>query len=182
MLPTPPTLRDEPAARPDDGREVREQRVVVGDPMEGRRREHGVDRLRQRQRLPKVGDDVLDPLGKSPEALARRLDHRGRAVESHHVPSRESRREQLGDPARAATRVEDTLVTGQWQAVEHAGAPARHRVGDQIVGPGVPVPKHRLGAQGARYHGPTDREQRGGRKRDMWGQCRSGAGDRARCG
>ena len=48
-VPRAAALRDELAARPQDAMEVGEQPVVVGDPVEGGRGQHGVDRASARR-------------------------------------------------------------------------------------------------------------------------------------
>ena len=190
MLPTPPHCATSQPAGPEHGRQVREQRVVVGDPVERGGRQDGVDRLGQRQRLTEVGDDVLDPIAERRQPVARRLDHRRRGVERDHPPAREAFGQQLGDPSAPAARVEDPFVAVERQAIEDDPAPARLRVGDPVVGPGVPVagrsrgrsflgfghavaeadPRHQRADRPA---GRRRRSSRGGRHRSMPGSRRA---------
>ena len=142
MLPAPPHCATSRPPGRQDGGEVREQRVVVGDPVEGRGRQDRVDRPVDRQRAAEVGDDVLDPVAERREPVARGLDHRRRPVERDDATARQALGEQLGHPAAAAAGIEDALVAVERQAVEDDRAPARHRVGDPVVGPGVPVAGH----------------------------------------
>ena len=62
MLPAPPHWATSQPPGRGDGGEVTEERIVVGDPVEGRRREDGIDQPIDRQRSTEVGDDVLDPI------------------------------------------------------------------------------------------------------------------------
>ena len=55
--------------------------------------------------------------------------------------------ELLGDAAAAAAGIEDALVAPERQAIEDRRAPARHRVGDAVVRPRVPVARHRRSPQ-----------------------------------
>ncbi len=75
-VPEPAALRHEPATRSGHRGEVSEQRVVVGHPVERRRRQDGVDLPVDRQWLPEVRDDVLDPIAEPGESIARLVDHR----------------------------------------------------------------------------------------------------------
>jgi hypothetical protein len=137
-------LRDEPAARTQNGRQVPEQRVVVGDPMEGGRREDRIDVAVDAERLSEVGDDILDPAAEGGKPLACRLDHRRRPVQRDDPPTGESACQQLGHPAAPAAGIEHALVAVEWQAIEDRGAPARLRIGDTIVGPRVPVARRHV--------------------------------------
>ena len=123
-------LGDEPAARPQDRGEVPEQGVVVGHPVEGRGRQDGVDRLGHRQRPAQVGDDVLDPVAEAGQPLARRVDHRRRAVEGHDraAVGTHPLEERLGDPAAAAARVEDAARR------RRSGSRSRTVVPQRVIG------------------------------------------------
>ena len=48
----------------------------------------------------------------------------------------------FGHASGAAARVQDGLVAGELQAVDHRGPPAELRVGDPVVRRGVPVSRH----------------------------------------
>ena len=52
-----------------------EERIVVGDPVEGRRREDGIDQPIDRQRSTEVGDDVLDAIPEAFEPRVGGVDH-----------------------------------------------------------------------------------------------------------
>ena len=117
-----------------------EQAVVVGHPVERRRRQDRVDAgIGQRQRRHQVRHHELDLCRVARQALAGGLDHRGRAVERDDPARGEPLDQALGDPARPAAGVEDRLVAPQRQPGQDVRAPAGHRVGDAIVGDGVPV-------------------------------------------
>ena len=88
----PAALGDEPAAGSQDRRQVREQRVVVEDPVEGRGGQDRVHRLVERERTPEVRHDVLDPVAERRQPLAGRVDHRRRTVERDDVPAGQARR------------------------------------------------------------------------------------------
>src|SRR5437667_4450796 len=47
--------------------------------------------------------------------------------------------ESLGNASRAAAGVEYTLVAGEHEPIKDGFTPPRHRVGDSIVGSGIPV-------------------------------------------
>ena len=139
MLPKPPHWATSRAAGSHDRGEVREQRIVIGHPVERRGREDRVDLTVDRERRAEVRDDVLDPVAEAGEAPARRLDHRRRAIERDDPTTRQSIGQLLGDAARPATGVEHALVAMEREAVQHRRAPAGHGIGDPVVGLGVPV-------------------------------------------
>ena len=81
MLPTPPHwATSRPPGRSHRG-EVREQGVVVGDPVEGRGRQDRVDRPFDRQRARRGRRRRTRPGRRTRQPLARGLDHRRRTVE-----------------------------------------------------------------------------------------------------
>ena len=142
MLPTPPHWATSQPPGRRTAREVREERVVIGDPVERGGRQDRVDRRPERQRSAEVGDDELDPVAERRQPVARGLDHRGRAIERDHPATGQSPGKQLGDPAAAAAGVEDAFVAGEREPLEDGRAPAGHRVGDPVVRPRVPVARH----------------------------------------
>jgi len=73
-------LSDQHAARAEDSCEVREQRIVISDPMEGSRRENRIDHL-QRQGAGEIGSHEGDSSAKGCESVARFQKHCGGEVE-----------------------------------------------------------------------------------------------------
>ena len=138
MLPAPPHWAVN-ARRVEHGREVREQPIVVGHPVERRRREDRVDRI-DRDRVEQVVGQEGDPVGAEPFAGA--LDHRGEASSATTSPRGKSVAERGGDLSGAAPRVEHALVATERQPLEHLEAPAGHRDRQAVVGVGVPVVRH----------------------------------------
>jgi hypothetical protein len=102
-------------------------------------------RFGQRERVHQVGDHERDPVTEGFEPPPRLIDHRRRAVERDDPAAGEPSREQLGDPSRTAPGVHDGLVARELEPVYDAGAPSDLRVGDPVVGLGVPVARHGLG-------------------------------------
>ena len=98
----PPALGHELAPRGQRAAQAREQPLVIGDPVKGRGREHGVDRLLQLE-LEQVADANHPPRTR-PQPLARRRDHRLRRVEGDHPPARQPLEQRLGDAARNRSR------------------------------------------------------------------------------
>ena len=99
-VPGAAALRHEPAAGPHDAGEVREQRVVVGDPVERRRRQDRVDRrVGQRQRAPQVRDRVGHPIAE------RRQPRRARPRPSTATHRARSRARRGGARPAAPSRV-----------------------------------------------------------------------------
>ncbi len=96
----------------------------------------------ERQRSTQVGNDVFDPIAERGQAVAGGVDHRRRTVERHDVATRQPGREELGDAARPAPGVEHAFVADQRQPIEDDRTPAGHRVGDPVVGHGIPVARH----------------------------------------
>ena len=85
---------------------------------------------------------------RSPKRASRsrhRLDHRRRPVERDHRAVGQALGQHLGHAAAAAAGVEDAFVAVERQALQDGRAPVRHRRGDPVVGPGVPVARHRVG-------------------------------------
>ena len=135
----PAALRDELRAGPHHGREVREQPVVVGDPVEGGRRQDGVDRRIDRQRLEQVGHEVREAL--LAEALPSERDHRGAAVEGDDLAVRQPLAQHRRHLAGPAAGVQHPLVPAEVEPVDDDAAPPRHGRGQPVVGGGVPVPR-----------------------------------------
>ena len=131
-LPSPPhcTLSRPPGR--SAAASAREQRVVVGHPVEGRVGEHRVDLLAvvQAQRG-EVGPPHVDRLPR--ELLARAGDHVGRGVDGDDPPARQPLEQHAGDPARAAAGVEHRLVAGS----ARAGRARRRPI--STCGPETPV-------------------------------------------
>ena len=150
MLPTPPHWA---TSRPPGRRTA--ARFANNASWSGTQWKVAVDRIAstgalERQRPPEVRDDVLDPVAERRQPLAggRRSSPASRRARR---PCRaEARRQELGDPTGPAAGVEDAFVAGQRQAVEDGRAPARLRLGDPVVGRGVPVAGHRSSPSSAR--------------------------------
>ncbi len=142
MLPKPPHWATSRAAGSHDCGEIREQRIVIGHPVECRGREDRVHLAVDGERRAEVRDDVLDPVAEAGEAPACRLDHRRGAIQRDDPTTRQSIGQLLGDAARPATGVEYALVAPQREPVQDGRAPAGHRIGHPVVGPGVPVAQH----------------------------------------
>ena len=123
----PAALRDEPAARSQDRRQVAEQRVVVGDPVERGGREDRVDRAARAAAAAEVGHDELDPVAEPGQPLARGRDHRGRPVERDHPPARQPRaRSSVTRPEpQPASRTVSSPASARRSST--AAAPAGHR-------------------------------------------------------
>ena len=73
------------------------------------------------------------------EPLARRLDHRRRAVDGHHLAARQPLDQRRGHPAGAAAGVEHPLVAAQVEPVEHLPPHRLQRRRHPLVGRRVPV-------------------------------------------
>lgn len=108
--------------------------------MEDRGREDGIDGSRQGQRPGEVGrHDVRAP---GVEPPPRRRGHGGGGVHGDHAARGEPAEDDLGHPPGPAPRVEDPLVAGEGQALDHSPAPAERRVRDPLVGRRVPLAGH----------------------------------------
>ena len=83
-----------------------------------------------------VGDAQVDAVA---QPLARRLDHRGRAVHADDATMGQALEERLGHPARAAPRVEDRLVAAQLEAGDDLAAERLHRRREPVVARTVPT-------------------------------------------
>ena len=122
--------------------------------MEGRRREDHVDRLIHLE-LREIGDQVVRAVT---EGLAGHLDHGFRGVDAEDAAIGQLLQQLGRNPTRAAARVHHILVALQVQALEHLEAPVVLRIGDAVVGLGVPLPGpgvHRaLGAHSEVVTGP----------------------------
>jgi hypothetical protein len=116
--------------------------------VEGRRGEHRIDGLLERQRQ-EVGLPHVDG---GRQQRARLLDHGRRGVDRDHVPAREAGIQLLRDLARAAAGVEHRLVAFQLEPVEHLDAHSGDRVREAFVGGGVPVARLRHGRTLSRTH------------------------------
>ena len=107
MLPVPPHwATSRPPGRMHGG-EVPEERVVIGDPVEGGGREDRVHRSLDRERAPQVRPDEVDPVAEPGQPAAGLVEHRRRGVEGDHVAAGQSLGQGLGHPAAAATGIED---------------------------------------------------------------------------
>ncbi len=97
--------------------------------------ERGVDGLGELE-----VDQVLAEDGRTiTKRRARVLDHRRRRVYRVHAPAWYSVREQGGDAARPAPRVEYGLIAAQLQPLELLEGPAELRVADPVIRGRVPV-------------------------------------------
>ena len=115
--PRPPHCTLIRAAGAQRRRERRKQRLVVGDPVEGRVGEHRVDLLAVcRRSVREVG--LAHVGGASRELGPRAGDHVRRRVDGDDAPAREAVEQQPRDAARAAAGVEDRLVAAQLEAVD----------------------------------------------------------------
>ena len=83
--------------------------------------------------------DVAHSVALRGEPLARLLEHRRRGIERDDLAAWDAREQQLGHPSRSAPGIEHALVASQRQPHQDLGAPACLRVGDAVVGDGVPV-------------------------------------------
>ena len=159
-LPCSAALGDEPAAGPQRRVQAREERVVVEDPVEGRGREDQVDRLVELQ-LEQVGDEIVGPVA---ERLARLLDHRLGAVDARSPGPRAGARPAASrDPARAAAGVEHVSSPRSSSRSSTSSAPLELRVGDPVVGLGVPLAGpgvHRIAGRSQRRSSPGPRRPR----------------------
>jgi hypothetical protein len=141
-VPGAAALPDEASTGPEHGREIGEQRVVIGDPVEGRGRQDGVHGLVDRERAHQVGEHEPDPIAERREPAPRDLEHRCRAVERDHGAVGEPFGEERRDASRTAPGVQDGLVPVELEPVDHGRTPSELRVGDRVVGLGVPVARH----------------------------------------
>ena len=141
-VPRATALRGEPPPGPEHGREVGEQRVVVGDPVERRGRHDRVDGLVDRERQHQVRGHEPDPVAERRQPAPRGLEHRRRAVERDHVASREPFGQERGHPPRTAPGVQHGLGAVELEPVDDGRAPPELRVGDRVVGLGVPLARH----------------------------------------
>ena len=153
-----PALCRQLSAGPQDGRQVREQRVVVGDPVEGRRRQDRVHRRRHRQRFLQVGHQVLHPVVAEPST--RLLHHRDRTVQRHHRAAREPVAQHLRHLAGSAAGIQHALVAPEVQPSQYRLAPRRHGDRQAVVAGGVPISRHHRKATGSPARpGPTAEPQ-----------------------
>ena len=112
MLPSPPHCATScPPGRSAACRRAK-QPIVIGDPVEGRGREdriHGLVQLELEQVRRRACRRRAEP-------LAAALHHRRRRVDRDHPPARQAFDQRLGDPPRAAARVEHHLVAAELAA------------------------------------------------------------------
>ena len=101
--------------------------------MEGRRGQHGIHRLRDRERALEVGLRVRHPVAEPPQPASGLLEHRGGGIQRDDPAPRQPRQQQLGHPARAAAGIEHGLVAFERQASEHFRAPACLGIRDLVV-------------------------------------------------
>jgi hypothetical protein len=107
--------------------------------MEGRGRQHGIHGFGERQRVQQIGVHERDPIAERREPSTCRLEHRGRAVQRHDPSAREPSGEELGHASRTAPSVQDGLVAVELEPIDHLRTPPVLRVGDPIVGLGIPL-------------------------------------------
>jgi hypothetical protein len=95
-----------------------------------------------------------------PQVPAGSVEHIGRAVDSDQAAARQSSQQMLGQSAAAAAQVERCLVTAQVERGDDGLAPGLHRVGQAVVGLGVPfshgsfsVPKSGVSGSGVSGQG-----------------------------
>ncbi len=147
---------------------------MVGDPVERRRREHGVDRrpARAGSGAPRSATTYVT---RSPNRASRSramaiID--GDPSSAITRPSRQPLQQVLGDPTRPAAGVEHRLVAAQRQPVKDVGTPAGHRIGDPVVGGAVPVPRRRRSSakRGRLGNGRRPRPGRRARRGQVGGQ------------
>lgn len=109
MLPWPPHWNLEDAAGAQRGGEPLPQPLVVGDPVQRRRRDDHVDRL--------VEDQVEHILAPDPSAipqtLAGQLDHLLRGVDGKDTPIRSELEDTFGDSACSTPNVEHRRACGK---------------------------------------------------------------------
>ena len=138
--------RSRPPGRSHDATRV-EERLVVGDPVEGRGREDDVHRLGEpRARAGRSGSRSTS----GPQPRPRLLDHRRRAVDADQPAAASGRRSSRSSVTRPQPQPASSTVSSprRSRAVEHRGPPLQLRVADPVVGVRVPVaraapPSHR---------------------------------------
>lgn len=113
-----------------------EERVVVLDPVEGRVGEDDVDRLRK----PQLDQVLAKDRRALAEALARVRGHRGCNVDAVDASLGDAAHELGRNATRTAARVEHDLVAPECVSVELLERPLELRIGDAVVGGGVPIP------------------------------------------
>jgi hypothetical protein len=143
-------LGSETPAGPQARREISEEGVVIPDPVKRRSGQHGIHRPLHGEGLGQIRSDILDPLAEPGQSAARFFEHGRRGVESDHRPLGQSLEQDLGDPARAAARVQHALSAFEPQPLDDGESPAIHRVGDPVVGRRVPVARHGEGSHSGR--------------------------------
>ena len=121
------------------GGQVAEHPVMVHDPMEGGGTEDRVDTLVDGKRVDQVGEDEVNPPRVGRQAFRRLVEHRPRRVQRDRAARGYALQQAFGDTSAAAAGVKNGLVAAQLQPLEHHPAPPRHRVGDAVVGLGVPL-------------------------------------------
>jgi predicted acetyltransferase len=153
-------LGDQSATATQDVVYGRKQLGLVGNPVKDGCGEDDLDGLLQD--LVDLGQIRLqkgDAIAERRKRRARLVKHRGRNVRGDDLAAWQPL-EQLGcDMARAAARVEHTLVSRQLGPIEHADAPAGVRTSDLVVATRVPVARATAGRR--RAHGaivPARRE------------------------
>ncbi len=115
MLPSPPHCATSLPPSRSAARRRSEQTVVIGDPVEGRRREDRVERLLELE-LEQVAHVQLGPVA---ETSSRRFDHRGRLVHTDHATARKALEQRLRHTARSAAGVEHRLIAVKLESLEH---------------------------------------------------------------
>ena len=123
------TLDRQPAAGAHHREQIAEQRLVVGDPVERRGGEHGVDRFGHGERQLEVGFDDGDARAVLRKVLAGLRQHRRRRVDRDHAAVGHAVEQGRGNPAAAGARVEDRLVAAKPEAVDDRSRPAELRRG-----------------------------------------------------
>jgi hypothetical protein len=90
-----------------------------------------------------VGSDVLHSVAPRGQAVAGLVQHRFGGIQRDNPAPGEPPQEVLGHPARPTSGVENRFAALEWKAVQHGQSPTGPRVGDPIVGAGVPILGHR---------------------------------------
>ena len=117
--------------------DAREQPIVIVQPVKCGGAEDRVDGdVRDERR--EVGADeghAVTELRQAPPCL---LDHVRRAIDRDDVPARQPLREDAGEPTAAAARVDHRLSSFERKTLEDAKSPRELRIGEALVGLGIP--------------------------------------------
>ena len=129
-------LGDQLPAGLQRGVQAANRRVVVGDPVEDRVREHGVDRLVELER----GEIATGtPSRGRGQRLARLRHHRGRAVDGDHAAARQAVQQHARSRAPLPQPASSTVSSPRSvEPLEHSRGPLRLRGGHAVVGAARP--------------------------------------------